>query len=229
MRGSPRMRRRVIVVGFAVALASGVSALAAGNGNSPRRPPGRPADQSQAASEALVEIPQGADPLGYLNCTTPQQALNFPTYWAGTRFDGLTVSAVIRRCDTRRAGEAVRANFVAYLYGTCFLDDGYPCAPPIEVQTWPAEERNKASLVDITGTDTTVLGVPATRYEDGMRLELYRDDSTIVIFGYNAAQVDRFAAALVEGPIVLTQLAQYDLVWDSECRTSNVCTARPAR
>ncbi|MGH9893454.1 MAG: hypothetical protein ACREA0_15990 [bacterium] len=130
----------------------------------------------------------------------------------------------------------MRANYVSYLYGECIAGDDQGCAPPIEVQTWPASERNKATLTpapfetQVSGTDTTVSGLPATWYEDGKRLEIYRPDATIVVFGDDSARIDRFAVALVQGPGVLDELSVYGIVFENGClkvKNSYYCVAQP--
>jgi hypothetical protein len=123
---------------------------------------------------------------------------------------------------------------VSFLYGDCTPGDDEGCAPPIEVQTWPAVERNKATLTaapfesQVTGTDTTVSRMPATWYEDGSRLEIYRPDVTVLVFGDDPTRIDRFATALVEGPGVLTELAVYGIVFDNGCvQESHYCVGTP--
>jgi hypothetical protein len=185
-----------------------------------------------------IEAPSsldGSDSLVLLRCTSPQQDLNFANFWAGTRFDGLKVSGVIRRCDQPLDDEPVRANFVSYLYGDCAAADDEGCAPPIEIQTWPAEERNKdlyssgPEEFQLEGTDVTVRGIPATRYENGRRLEIYYPDVTVVIFGHDPPRIDRFAAVIEEGPVVLTELGRFGITFDERClRDPNYCAAGPA-
>ena len=58
----------------------------------------------------------------------------FPLYDAGDRVDGLPLVAVLRRDDT--------ADFVSFVYGDCTAGDDEGCAPPAEVQVWPACRRN---------------------------------------------------------------------------------------
>lgn len=116
----------------------------------------------------------------------------FPLFDAGDRVDGLPRTAVLRRDDA--------ADFVSFVYGDCTpRDEG--CAPPVEIQVWPACRRN----LHLDGSDrpstptperTIVRGVPAAWFEDGLRLELQASTSTIVVFGDSRARVRRVAAAL---------------------------------
>ena len=57
----------------------------------------------------------------------------FPLYDAGDRVDGLPLVAVLGRDDT--------ADFVSFVYGDCTAGDDEGCAPPAEVQVWPACRR----------------------------------------------------------------------------------------
>ena len=117
----------------------------------------------------------------------------FPLFAAGDRVDGLPLTAVLRREGP--------ADFVTFVYGDCTAGDDAGCAPPVEVQVWPACRRN-LHLYDSgrPGTPvpdhTTVRGVPAAFLEDGMRLELQTSRSTVVVFGDSRARARRVAAAL---------------------------------
>ena len=117
----------------------------------------------------------------------------FPLYDAGERFDGLPLTAVLRRDDT--------ADFVSFVYGDCVASDAEGCAPPLEIQVWPACKRNLA-LYDSPVTAmpvperVTVRAVPAAFFEDGDRLELQTGRSTVVVFGGSRARNLRVAATL---------------------------------
>jgi hypothetical protein len=126
----------------------------------------------------------------------------FPLFDAGNRVDGLPLVAALRRDDT--------AEYVSFVYGDCGAADDQGCAPPVEVQVWPACRRNLA-LYDakLPGAPAperaTVRGVPAAFLEDGQRLELQADRSTIVVFGDSRERVVKVAAALRrvgDGPAV---------------------------
>jgi hypothetical protein len=115
----------------------------------------------------------------------------FPVYNAGPSVDGFPLVAVLRRTDGP-------TNYISFIYGTCQVtgDDG--CAPPIEVQVWPACVRNPF-LYDSSGpanTKTVVRGVPAAVFEDGLRLEIQTGAATVVIFARDPSQVSLIARAL---------------------------------
>jgi len=234
-------RRRFALVGcgivlcgvpVAVALADGVIGPIAppdpGAGRSANPAPGAAPPES---STAHVQAAKGSR----LPCTGVRQALNFSSAWAGRTSDGLKLTAVIRRCDTPRADEPLRANYVSYIYGECKAEGDAGCAPPIEIQSWPAAERNKATLTSAPsrgaypGTDTTVAGQPATGYEDGRRVEIYDPGATFVIFGNDPARVKRIAAALVKAPAVLTGLSRHGIGFPAGCQDASYCTAAAVR
>lgn len=117
----------------------------------------------------------------------------FPLYDAGDRVDGLPLTAVLRRADT--------ADFVSFVYGDCVARDDLGCAPPLEIQVWPACRRNLGLYEPSSpGTPlperTTVRGVPAAYFEDCERLELQTGSSTIVVFAGSRARLVRAAGAL---------------------------------
>ena len=126
----------------------------------------------------------------------------FALYWLGDSFEGLPLAAVTRRTDARVDGESVRADFVGFVYGDCVARDESGCAPPLEVQVWPACERTLADYTLTPSADplphepTIVRGVPAAYFEEGLRLELYAGDVTIVVFGLDRTRIQRAAAAL---------------------------------
>jgi hypothetical protein len=117
----------------------------------------------------------------------------FPLFDAGERVDGLPLVAVLRRRDA--------ADYVSFVYGDCAAGDDAGCAPPAEVQVWPACQRS-LRLYDSTlpGSPVperaTVRGVPAAFFEDGLRLELQSSSSTIVVFADSRSRVLRVAAGL---------------------------------
>ena len=114
-----------------------------------------------------------------------------PLYNAGDRVDGLPLAAVLRREDA--------AEFVSFIYGDCVAGDDAGCAPPAEIQTWPACRRNLALYDDATdgGAERISLrGAPAILFDDGTRLELETGRSTVVVFAGTRGRVLRIAAAL---------------------------------
>lgn len=117
----------------------------------------------------------------------------FPLYNAGDRVDGLPLVAVVRRDDTAR--------YVSFVYGDCVPGDDAGCAPPAEIQVWPACRRNLA-LYDGSPPSspaaerTTIRGVPAVSLDDGTRLEIQTGRSTVVVFADSRARALRIAGSL---------------------------------
>jgi hypothetical protein len=167
------MRPRLALVGMVAFGVALVLALAhAGSGPAGET---RSAKDVSAAREAL----RGFD--------------EYPLYDAGERFDGLPLVAVLRRDDTAR--------FVSFVYGDCTAGDDAGCAPPAEVQVWPACRRNLAFYDSSDGDGAVpqlavVRGVTAGLFDDGTRLELETRGATVVVFGDSRARVLRLANAL---------------------------------
>ena len=119
----------------------------------------------------------------------------FPLFSAGDSVDGQPLTAVLRRDD--------RAKYVSFVYGDCEAEDDKGCAPPAEVQVWPACRRNLA-LYDGAATSAAspepervrVRGVPGAFFEGGTRLELETGHSLVVIFAASREQALRIAAEL---------------------------------
>lgn len=114
-------------------------------------------------------------------------------YSAGERVDGLPLAAVLRRDGT--------ASHVSFIYGDCTAGGDAGCAPPAEVQVWPACRRNLglyASEAPLRPAvePTTIRGVPAAFFDDGTRLELQAGRSTVVVFASSRVRVLRMAQAL---------------------------------
>jgi hypothetical protein len=117
----------------------------------------------------------------------------FPLVYAGERVDGLPLVAIVRRDDT--------ANFVSFVYGDCRpppAEGG--CAPPAEIQVWPAGRRNLGSYDASRGGPspelTRIRGSPAAFFEAGTRLEVYMGQLTVVVFARSRERVGRIADAL---------------------------------
>lgn len=127
----------------------------------------------------------------------------FAHFHVGASFDGLPLTDHSRVCTVPdptpsvAAGGAIdpdslgRSNFDSYVYGTCRAKPGESCAPPLEVQSWPACERSPAdynagppgAAEPIEPLETMQLrGVPARLYED-QSLELSTAGVTLVIYG----------------------------------------------
>ncbi len=137
-------------------------------------------------------------------CTDQGAAVNFPVYSLGAVFDTLVRHQIIRTCDVPDPADVTaghtRENSVTVSYGDCVADqpdanhEAHGCIPPLQIQTFPACERNSALYrVDTEGTpmprtDTTVRGVPAAYFDDSdtggaSRLEIYTGSVTVVLFG----------------------------------------------
>jgi hypothetical protein len=143
------------------------------------------------ASALLVAVGAGLAGPGLAGAGPPSEA--FPLYSAGERVDELPLAAVLRRDDTSR--------YVSFVYGDCVASSDAGCAPPAEIQVWPACRRNLALY---EGAESgggpverlTLRGVPAALFDDGTRLELETDRSTIVVFAGTRGRALRLAAAL---------------------------------
>jgi hypothetical protein len=128
---------------------------------------------------------------GSAGAGTPSES--FPLYSAGERVDDLPLVAVLHRDDS--------AEYVSFLYGDCIASSDTGCAPPAEIQVWPACRRNLALYEDSPSSAgvverITVRGVPAALLDDGTRLELETGRSTVVVFARTRAHAFQIAAAL---------------------------------
>lgn len=165
-------RERLIVAGLAVALLAATTAVTLGVA-------GRGTDGSPRSNFSMEEARAFTD---------------FPLYYAGDSVGDVPLVAVLRRNDT--------ANYVSFIYGTCEAVNETGCAPPGEVQVWPACIRNPAryaanrSPISPTSQPESVRGVPAARFEDGHRLEIQTGTSTVVVFGHTPELARILASAL---------------------------------
>ena len=115
----------------------------------------------------------------------------FPLYDVGDSTDGLARAAVLRRQGS--------ADYVSFVYGDCQAADHRGCAPPAEIQVWPACRRNLGLYDSPEGPvpeRTVVRGAPAAFFEAGRRLEVQTGRSTIVIFARTRAETQRLASEL---------------------------------
>lgn len=159
------------------------------------------------ASLVAVLVLAGAGSAGYGEPAPPAQFTledarafdDYPLYFAGDRVEGLPLVTVLRRSDT--------ADFVSFVYGDCTPDDDMGCAPPLEIQVWPACRRHLAlygsSSLGPTLERMTVRSVPAAVLDGGTRLELQTGRSTIVVFGDSRGRLARVARLLraVDGSV----------------------------
>lgn len=127
---------------------------------------------------------------------TLQQARAFDGFtllYAGESLDGIPLTAVLRRSDT--------AELVSFVYGHCEAGDDGGCAPPVEVQVWPACRRNLGLYGSEPGVGppaerVAVRGVPGALLDEGTRLELQTGDATVVVFADSHERVLRVASVL---------------------------------
>lgn len=141
---------------------------------------------------ALAEL-GGADtrsqpsPRSTYSLAEAERFRGYPIYGAGDSVDGLPLVAVLRRNDT--------ADYVSFVYGTCVVESDTGCAPPAEVQTWPACLRSFASYDPSqpgspVPSERTVRGVPAAEFDGGLRTEIHTGRSLIVVFADSDDRVD---------------------------------------
>lgn len=157
-------------------------------------PPTAPSQPTAADVRAATTGVDSAAHGDLLPCTGDQQPANFAIYSLGPSADGLQLSSESRDCETYAKGSLGRANYVSYVYGSCSIPDGAErCEPPLEIQTWPACERNLAMYESEPGTPYpntylgTIRNAPAYSFNGGTRIEIYSADSTIVVFATDPA------------------------------------------
>ena len=125
-----------------------------------------------------------------LPCTGIEDPINFEVFSSGPEVGGLPMTAAVRRCDFATPAYEEPANRLTYSYGTCEIEAGETgCAPPLEVQTWPACQR---SLADYSFEGEPIphrligrLGGAKVVEFDFLvenRIEVYAKSSTVVIF-----------------------------------------------
>ena len=119
---------------------------------------------------------------------------DYPLYDAGPAANGIPRVAVLRRDDGS-------TDYVSFVYGDCRATEDVGCAPPAEIQVWPACSRNLSLYTGARGDAprpelSTVRGVPAGLFEGGRRLELQTGTSTVVVFARTRGEVLRIAAGL---------------------------------
>jgi hypothetical protein len=144
-----------------------------------------------ACGGAADEVPPLA---GDLTLEQARAFEEFPLVYAGERVDGLPLVAIVRRDDT--------ADYVSFVYGDCrpSSPDG-GCAPPAEIQVWPAGRRNLRSYDASRGGSgppelTTIRGSPAAFFDAETRLELYTAQVTVVLFARSRERLRTLADAL---------------------------------
>jgi len=143
-----------------------------------------------------------------LPCTGPKDPINFDIFSAGPSVAGLPLADFTRRCGGTTPVDEPPANFTNYIYGYCIIDGAASdCAPPLQIQTWPACERALADyafegkpmpykeLPSIGGAEVVEI-----LFEFGPRIEVYTGSSTIVIFTEHPDLAKRALAQLRSQP-----------------------------
>lgn len=168
---------------LAVAIASG-QAVSPGDNQSPRIGDPAPLPKELVSTSELVQRREA------LPCTGPRDPINFEIFSAGPEVAGLPMTEVVRRCDAAAPVDEAPANRITYLYGDCKIAEGATaCAPPLQVQTWPACQRNMAGY-SFEGKPLPFKELPRRadakvvefNFAQESRTEVYTRSSTIVIF-----------------------------------------------
>ncbi len=122
------------------------------------------------------------------------RASAFPTYYPGNAAEGQPLSVILSGYNRSPV------NDIDFIYGTCKPTSETGCAPPFEVQVWPACARSLSMYDGSLGSPpierTTIRGVPAAFLENGERLEIQTGTVTIVIFARARDEALRIANAL---------------------------------
>lgn len=137
-----------------------------------------------------AESPKQAPPKSTFSLSQARTVSDHPLYYAGESVDGLPLVAVLRD-----------RGVVSFVYGDCLATADTGCAPPAEVQVWPACTRSLALYdTSVPGTPVpdraTVRGVPAAFLDDGRRLEIHTGRSLVVVFAGSQERVRRIASVL---------------------------------
>jgi hypothetical protein len=167
------MRKKLLIIAAPLALVAVVAAYVASKGQAGGKPSTAPKSTFSVAKARSFE--------------------GFPIYDAGPSVAGLPLVAVLRRSDTP-------TNYVSFIYGDCQAAGDMGCAPPIEIQVWPACVRNPSLYGSPKGPTpemTVVRGVPAAFVDnDGLRLEIQTGTSTVVVFARSRDEALTVADAL---------------------------------
>jgi hypothetical protein len=140
-----------------------------------------------------ADNPRQVPPRSTFSIEEARAFTGFPVYYAGESVDGLPLVAVLRRTGT--------ADYVSFIYGSCIVTADTGCAPPAEVQVWPACKRSLALYgPSIPGTPvpdpTTIRGVPAAWFDGGERLEIHTGTALVVVFADSVDRISRIASSL---------------------------------
>lgn len=124
------------------------------------------------------------------------EAVNFSAYYLGESFQGIPLERKLRNCRPPLQGEPGRPNYLSYIYGDCVATSDTGCAPPFELQSAPACERNLSQYRHGSYRLLKVRGVPAATFAGDVRLEVYTGDATVTIFAPDQSRVMEAAEAL---------------------------------
>lgn len=126
-----------------------------------------------------------------LPCTGPTEPINFEVFSAGPSVAGVPLTDFTRRCGGMSPADEPPANFTNYFYGRCAISEGATgCAPPLQIQTWPACERAFADY-SYEGKEQpsrqlpSIGGAEVVEFLTDGRIEVYTKSSTIVVFSEN--------------------------------------------
>jgi len=117
-------------------------------------------------------------------------SVGFDRYDVGAELGGVQKAETVRMCEPD-TGAPTRINKSVTFYGSCNpASNGGACAPPLQVASWPACERNLALYDKYPAPDgstdsytrTTIRGVPAAIFDGGQQIEVYTAATTVVIF-----------------------------------------------
>jgi hypothetical protein len=153
------------------------------------------------AAGALAGVALRTDPQ-VSNVAAQQGPDDFRRYFVGQSFERLQLVKRMRRLDRRVYRGEIRANYVSFLYGSCRPPTGAPCPYPLEVQNWPACERNLSSYSQtpkgppFRPKRVTIRGAPAAIFEEGYRVEVYTGNTTVVVFATSTGRARRAADAI---------------------------------
>lgn len=160
---------------------------------------------------AVLVVTGGATAVAALQQSPPREGeiprqsparQSFRVYWVGRSFERLRHTDTVRRLDRPSRIEPFVAEYTSFFYGDCKPARADGCPLPLEIQNWPACRRNPSLYREWPGgpplprEQLSALGAPAAVYEDGGRVEVYTGNTTVVIFGTDAARLQRAARAL---------------------------------
>jgi hypothetical protein len=131
-------------------------------------------------------------------------SVRFDRYDVGPDFDGTKKTDTVRMCEPD-TGAPTGVNKWVTMYGVCDpASNGGACAPPLQIASWPACERNLALYEKYPAPDgtaksytrTTIRGVPAAIFDGGRQIEVYTAATTIVVFSEKAGLAKAAATRL---------------------------------